>query len=148
LALTLGEKQGHPFAPFSDLNYNNRMVVAADAEAGALILTEADFAVGTRVQLMSIEPQRMIDSAQEQVERLLDSLGERAPLFALYIDCAGRSIAFSGLQEDESAPVRRLLGARCPLLGFFSGVEIAPVHQRPRPLDWTGVLALFTATST
>jgi hypothetical protein len=146
LPLTLGEKQGDLFAPFSDLNYNNRLVVAADPDAGALILTEADFAVGARVQLMGIEPQRMIDSAQEQTERLLASLGDREPLFALYIDCAGRSMAYSGTEEDESAPVRRLIGERCPLLGFFSGVEIAPVANHPRPLDWTGVLAVFTAT--
>lgn len=147
LPLTLGEKHGDPFAPFSDLNYNNRLVVAADPEAGALILTEADFSVGTRVQLMGIEPQRMIDSAQEQTDQLLASLGDQEPLFALYIDCAGRSMAYSGTEEDESAPVRRLVGERCPLLGFFSGVEIAPVANHPRPLDWTGVLAVFTATN-
>ena len=144
LALTLGEKQGDPFAPFADENYNNRLVVAADAETGALILFEADFALGSRVQLMDIDPQRMIDSARDQTQRLLATLGDQAPLFALYIDCAGRSMAFSGLDEDESAPVRDLVGARCSLLGFFSGVELAPVRGRTRPLDWTGVLAVFT----
>lgn len=146
LALTLGEKQGNPFAPFCDADYTNRLVVAADPDSEALILFEADFAVGTRVQLMDIEPQRMIDSAQAQSEQLLASLGDREPLFGLYIDCAGRSMAFSGWEQDESAPVRNLIGSRCPLLGFFSGVEIAPVQDQPRPLDWTGVLALFTAT--
>lgn len=147
LAITLGEKQGDPFGPFADADYNNRLVMAADDESGALIVTEADFTTGTRIQLMGIEPQRMIDSAQEQSQQLLDRLGDEAPVFALYIDCAGRSMAFSGVEDDESAPVRRLIGARCPLLGFYSGVEIAPVHGTPRPLDWTGVLAVFTAKS-
>jgi hypothetical protein len=145
LPLTLGEKQGAPFAPFVDEAYKNRLVVAADGESGALILFEADFAVGTRVQLMDIDPQRMIDSAREQTEQILDDLGKATPAFALYIDCAGRSMAFNGLDEDETAPVRNLIGRRCPLLGFFSGVEIAPVRGRSRPLDWTGVLAVFTA---
>lgn len=145
LPLTLGEKQGAPFAPFADVAYNNRLVVAADAESGALILFEADFAVGTRVQLMDIDPQRMIDSAREQTEQLLKDIGDEKPVFGLYIDCAGRSMAFNGLDEDETAPVRALIGQRCPLFGFFSGVEIAPVRGHSRPLDWTGVLALFTA---
>lgn len=145
LPLALGEKQGAPYAPFCDDAYNNRLVVAADAEARALILFEADFTVGTRVQLMDIDPQRMIDSAREQTEQLLSALGDAAPQFGLYIDCLGRAMAFNGLDEDESAPVRALLGDRCPLLGFFSGVEIAPVQGRCRPLDWTGVLAVFTS---
>ncbi len=146
LALALGEKQGDPFAPFDEENYKNRLVVAAEDETKALVLFEADFAVGTRVQLMDIDPQRMIDSAWLQTEQLLASLGEATPLFGLYIDCAGRSTVFSGMDEDESAPVRRLIGERCPMLGFFSGVEIAPVQGRSRPLDWTGVIAVFTAT--
>lgn len=144
LALALGEKQGDPFAPFADAHYNNRLVVAADAESGALVLYEADFAVGSRVQLMDIEPQSMIDSVRAQTDSLLAELGETKPLFGLYIDCVGRSMAFSGSDEDESAPVRTGIGERCPLLGFFSGVEIAPLQGRPRPLDWTGVIALFT----
>ncbi|MFP4496179.1 MAG: FIST signal transduction protein [Halochromatium sp.] len=144
LALALGEKQGDPFAPFAEAHYNNRLVMAADAESGALMLCEADFAVGTRIQLMDIEPRNMIDSVRQQTDSLLAELGAATPLFGLYIDCAGRSLAFSGTEEEESAPVRDLIGARCPLLGFFSGVEIAPVQGRPRPLDWTGVMAVFT----
>lgn len=143
--LTLGEKQDPPFAPFADEAYKNRLVVGADADSGALILFEADFAVGTRVQLMDIDPKRMVDSAREQTERLLSELGQATPVFGLYIDCLGRSMALSGVDEDESAPVRGLIGSRCPLLGFLSGVEIAPVRGHSRPLDWTGVLAVFTA---
>ncbi|MEA3641523.1 MAG: FIST C-terminal domain-containing protein [Lamprobacter sp.] len=146
LPLALGEKQGAPYAPFSDDAYNNRLVVGADAASGALILFEADFRVGTRVQLMDIDTDRMIDSAREQTERLLAELGDARLEFGLYIDCIGRAMAFNGLDEDESAPVRTLVGARCPLLGFFSGVEIAPIRDRCRPLDWTGVLAVFTTT--
>jgi len=146
LTLTLGEKRGDPYAPFDDGQYVNRLVVGADPAAQALILTEDDFAPGARVQLMAVDPHRMIDSAREQTAQLLDALGGRTPLFGLYIDCAGRSMAFSGLEEDEAASVRVQVGARCPLLGFFSGVEIAPVQGVARPLDWTGVLALFVPT--
>lgn len=146
-SLTLGEKYGDPFAPFDDRHYVNRLVVGADLDHEALVLFEADFRTGSRVQLMAIDPQRMIESARHQTQTLLAALAGQPPVFGLYIDCAGRSVAFSGLEEDETAPVREQVGLRCPLLGFYSGVEIAPLLGRARPLDWTGVLALFTQTS-
>lgn len=144
-SLTLGEKHGDPFAPFDDQQYVNRLVIAVDPTDDALVLFEADFQPGSRVQLMAYEPWRMIESAQRQTRNMLASLGGRPPLFGLYFDCAGRSMAFSGMEEDETAPVREQVGTRCPLLGFYSGVEIAPFLGRSRPLDWTGVLALFVA---
>lgn len=146
-SLTLGEKYGDPFAPFDDRQYVNRLVIAADLDLDALILFEADFHTGSRVQLMAIDPQRMIESARRQTQALLDDLTGQLRIFGLYIDCAGRSVAFSGLDEDETAPVREQIGIHCPLLGFYSGVEIAPLLGRARPLDWTGVLALFTRTA-
>jgi hypothetical protein len=146
-ALTLGEKHGNPYAPFNDGQYVNRLVIAIDPADDALVLFEADFKVGSRVQLMAYEPWRMIESAREQSQALLAELGQQTPLFALYIDCAGRSMAFSGMDEDETVPVRQQVGAQCPLLGVYSGVEVAPLMGRARPLDWTGVLALFTLTS-
>ena len=145
-SLTLGEKYGDPFAPFDDGQYVNRLVIAADPDHDALILFEADFHPGARVQLMVIDPQRMIESSRRRTQALLDDLAGQPLAFGLYIDCAGRSVAFSGLEADETTPVRELLGARCPFLGFYSGVEIAPLLGRARPLDWTGVLALFTRT--
>jgi len=121
-------------------------VIAADLADDALILFEADFQSGSRVQLMAYDPRQMIESARAQTQALLGGLGDQPPLFGLYLDCAGRSMAFSGLDEDETAPVRAQVGRRCPLLGFYSGVEIAPFLGRSRPLDWTGVLVLFTWT--
>lgn len=142
-SITLGEKHGDPYAPFSDGQYVNRLVMAIDPDDEALVLFEADFSVGSRIQLMAYEPWRMISSAREQTQDLLGLAAQDDLLCALYIDCAGRSIAFSGMDDDESGPVRELVGPRCPLLGFYSGVEIAPFMGRSRPLDWTGVLALF-----
>ena len=143
-SLTLGEKHGDPYAPFKESHYVNRLVMAVDPVDDALVLFEADFNVGSRVQLMAYEPRRMIESAREQTRELLAGLPPGAPAFGLYIDCAGRSMAFSGMEEDEAAPVRQQVDALCPLLGFYSGVEIAPFLGRARPLDWTGVLVVFT----
>jgi hypothetical protein len=143
-SITIGEKHGERYAPFNDDQYVNRLVVAIDADAEALILTEAAFEVGSRIQIMSYAPARMIASARTQTAALRARLGDEQPLFALYIDCAGRSMPFAGVEEDESAPVREQIGALCPLLGFYSGIEIAPFIGRARPLDWTGVLLVCT----
>ena len=146
LSLTLGEKYGDPFAPFNENQYVNRLVMTADLADDSLTLFEADFQAGSRVQLMVIDPWRMVESAHHQTQTLLETLDQQTLAFGLYIDCAGRSMAFSGLEDDETAPIREQIGSRCPLLGFYSGVEIAPFLGRARPLDWTGVLALFTVT--
>ena len=47
-------------------------------------------------------------------------------------------------QIEEAGLLQGQLGAKTPLLGFYSRVEIAPFLGRSRPLDWTGVLTAFT----
>jgi hypothetical protein len=80
------------------------------------------------------------------LDMLLDlSGGARDPgNLSLSMDCAGRSRAFSGAETEEASLVQQALGEQVPLLGFYSGVEIAPLLGRSRPLDWTGVLTLLT----
>lgn len=142
--LTIGEKHGDLYAPFNDDQYVNRLVVAIDPADESLILFEADFHVGSLIQIMSFEPRRMIESATIQTETFLENLTEERLAFGLYIDCVGRSTAFIGSDEDESGPVREQVAPRCPFIGFYSGVEVAPFMGRARPLDWTGVLLLCT----
>ncbi|MBK1648315.1 FIST signal transduction protein [Rhabdochromatium marinum] len=146
-SITIGKKHGDPYIPFNDAQYVNRLVMAIDPADDALILTEADFHAGSHIQIMSYEPTRMITSAQVQTDALLAALEGQSLLFGLYFDCAGRSMPFVGLDEDESIAVREQVGALCPLLGFYSGVEIAPFMGRARPLDWTGVLLICTAAN-
>jgi hypothetical protein len=45
---------------------------------------------------------------------------------------------------EEAAEVQKVLGERnIPLIGFYSGVELAPLLGRTRGLDWTGVLTIL-----
>lgn len=145
-SMTIGVKHGDPYAPFNDDQYVNRLVMAIDPNEESLLLTEADFHVGSRIQIMSYEPERMIASARTQSAALVAQLAAEQAVFGLYFDCAGRSMPFVGSDEDESAPVRECIGTLCPLLGFYSGVEIAPFIGRARPLDWTGVLLVCTSS--
>ncbi len=68
----------------------------------------------------------------------------KVPFFALYFDCAGRNARFSDTLEEEASEIVAALNRhQIPLLGFYSGVEVAPLLGRSRGLDWTGVLTVF-----
>ena len=68
-------------------------------------------------------------------------------MFALYIDCAGRTAVYSKTAVEEAAGIQKALNrVGCPLLGFYSGVEIAPFLNKSRGLDWTGVLLVMTGS--
>jgi hypothetical protein len=144
LNITLGEKHGDLFAPYNESSYVNRLIVSANPKDNSVKIFEADFHVGTKIQIMSRNNQMMIESVQKQTRELLDSLGSMTPLGALYIDCAGRACAFGGGEVEEASILQRELGPQIPLLGFYSGVELAPLLGQTRPLDWTGVLTVFT----
>jgi len=145
LVVTLGQKHGDPFAPYDEANYVNRLIISSNPVDGSVTLFEADFQVGTKVQIMSRHNQMMLESVEKRTRELLASVGQMKPVFALYIDCAGRSSGFSGAEIEEAGILQAELGPDIPLLGFYSGVEIAPLLGRSRPLDWTGVLTLFTS---
>lgn len=144
LTVTVGEKHGDPFAPYDESSYINRLIITGNPENGSVVLFEADFKVGTKVQIMSRDATRMMESVQKRANAFLSSCGSNRPLWALYIDCAGRSCAFSGGETEEASLVQAAVGQDIPLLGIYSGVEIAPLLGRSRPLDWTGVLTVFT----
>lgn len=141
LFVTLGANRGDKFGDFREENWVNRLCMGIDRERGALIMAEPDLVAGTEVQLMrrTID----LDYVGERTRELLDSLEGRRPFFALYIDCAIRASAFCELESEEAAEVQAALGD-VPLLGMYSGVEIAVVRGRPNPLDFTGVLCVFS----
>jgi hypothetical protein len=144
LMATLGQKRGDPFAPYDEKSYVNRLILSADAETGAITLFEPDFERGAQVQIMSRDNGLMLDSVRRGVEAMNRSLTGRDNLLGLYIDCAGRASARSGSAVEEAELVAQGLDPAVPLLGFYSGVEVAPFDgEHSRPLDWTGVLTVL-----
>jgi hypothetical protein len=53
-------------------------------------------------------------------------------------------MAYSGTEGEEAEEVQKVIGSKMPLLGMYSGVEIAKVGKDIQPLDWTGVLCIFS----
>ncbi|MET2736267.1 FIST C-terminal domain-containing protein, partial [Staphylococcus epidermidis] len=79
-----------------------------------------------------------------RTKELLEQTHPRRPIFALYINCAGRAAAYCGTEGEDATEVQRAIGPDIPLLGVYCGVEVAPVGADLQPLDWSGVLCLFT----
>ncbi len=147
LVATLGQKQGDPFAAFDENSYVNRLILGADRASGSITLFEPDFRQGTRVQIMARDNALMLDSVRHGMSAVRARYLSSKPFLALYIDCAGRASGRSGAAMEEAALVMQDLGPSFPLLGFYSGVEIAPFGGYSRPLDWTGVLTLLRQAS-
>jgi hypothetical protein len=146
LLLTLGVNHGERYGTYDEESYVNRLIVGIVPETKAIVLFEADFENGTEFQFMRRNAQLMEESATRGCAELLAQVEEQNqdPLFALYIDCAGRASAFSGAEREEASIVQQTVGAHIPLLGFYSGVEIAPLMGKSRGLDWTGVLTVLS----
>ena len=150
--LTVGVNCGARFAEPEECNYVNRLITGVLPDKSGIRLFEPDQALaeGTEIQFMLRDTGKMIESAGKNAADLMEQIqknGKQA-LFALYIDCAGRTAAQSGTLGEEADEVREVCNRHdIPLLGFYSGVEIAPLLNRSRGLDWTGVFTVFTRDS-
>lgn len=152
---------GIPADPAADLSmdneYSNRLISGVLPNDEGLILFEPDMHEGMQIQLMRRSPALGRISARNSTEALLQQIKQdgKKPLFALYMDCAGRIAQFDqalaieatspAAGQEEAREVQTLLNdARIPLLGFYCGVEIAPQAGKSRGLDWSGVLVVIT----
>lgn len=140
--LVLGVNKGDKWADFDEHMYANRLCLAVDKARDGVVMFEPDMTEGIEFQVM----QRSLDLEymEPRIEGLFRGLGGREPVFALYIDCAGRAAGYSGMEADDAEVVQRVVNGRVPLLGLYTGVEIAPIMGRSRGLDWTGVFNLFS----
>ena len=130
-----------PGGKFNEKNYANRLCLDIDKQRNGIVMFESDMVAGTQFQIMyrSLD----LDYIPPKINSLFKSLDGRRPVFAFYIDCAGRAARFSADLED-AVVVQKAVAGRAPLLGIYSGVEIAPIMGKPRTLDWTGVFCLFS----
>lgn len=142
LFATLGVNKGDKFGEFEEEAYQNRLVFSVDEERRGLVMFENDLKAGMEVQLM--RRQIDYDAMAASATKMLEDLGSRRPLFALYIDCVGRASMFTGAEREEAAVIQEVIGAKMPVMGFYTGVEIASVAGEVSPLDFTGVLCVFS----
>ena len=144
--LTLGINGGPRFAPYREDAYVNRLIVGALPGDEGIVLFEDGPQEGDEIQFLMRDSAKMMESARQagaETIRRIRADGLR-PAFALYIDCAGRAASWSLTMTEEADIVREAMReAAVPFLGFYSGIEIAPVGGVSRGLDWTGVLLVL-----
>lgn len=142
VGVNLGERYGEP----QEKQYINRLITGTTPDGKGLMIFEADLEEGMEIQFMLRDAELMHESARQNTEELIREISEAGlrPVFGLYIDCAGRTAEYSNTLTEEAAEIQKILTREdVPLLGFYSGVEIAPLMGKSRGLDWTGVLLIL-----
>lgn len=141
LFVTLGVNKGEKFGPFIEKDYANRLVLSVDITTKSLIMFEPDLKTGDEVQLMQRSfDLKYIKSGIEEI-RAIDQFKKNS--FAFYINCAGRAKPYTGEEFEDAEEVQKGL-ATIPLMGIYSGVEVAKINGNLEPLDWTGVLCMIS----
>lgn len=144
-SVLLGRRSGDPLSPYAEAEYINRLIIDTDSGDGSVSLFEEDIRTGDKVQVMVRNNGLLMDSVERGARASLDETGAAGRRFGLYIDCAGRASVFTGSESEESEHLLKQIDGAFPVLGFYVGREIAPFDGRSRPLDWTGVLTVFSA---
>lgn len=143
--LIFGVNKGDKWGDFDERVYANRLCLAVDKERNGIVMFEPDMVEGTEFQIM--QRSLDLDYMAPKLESLFAGLAGREPVLALYIDCAGRAAGYAGMELEDAVVVQQVANKyKVPLLGLYTGVEIAPVLGRSRGLDWTGVFALFSVS--
>jgi hypothetical protein len=144
--LTIGVNHGERYGEFQEGNYVNRLIIGLLPDGKGIGLFEPGLESGTEIQFMRRDSEKMLESTRRNAAALMkkiDTDGNR-PVFGLYIDCAGRTAAYSRTSYEEASEIQQVLKKHdAPLIGFYSGVEIAPLIKKSRGLDWTGVFVVF-----
>jgi small ligand-binding sensory domain FIST len=144
--LTIGINHGGRFEVPKESNYVNRLITGVLPNGEGISIFEPDLELGTEIQFMLRDGEKMIESARINSKELMEQTRAdgREALFGMYINCAGRTSTHSNTPIEEASEVQGVFNQHStPLLGFYSGVEVAPLLQKSRGLDWTGVLIVF-----
>ncbi|MCC8191361.1 MAG: FIST C-terminal domain-containing protein [Planctomycetes bacterium] len=140
--LTFGVNRGVKWGEYDEERYASRLCFAVDKQRNGIVMFEPDMQAGTEFQIM--HRSLNLEYMRPKLEKVFAGCAGRRLLFSLYIDCAGRAAGYAGEDLEDATVVQAAVAGRVPLLGIYSGVEIAAVADRPRALDWTGVFCLFS----
>lgn len=143
--LTIGVNYGEKLQ-YQEDKYLNRLITGILPDGSGIGIFEPDLEEGMEIQFMLRDGNVMIESSRNNPESLMKNINDdgKIPVFGLYIDCAGRAAEQSNTVTEEAAEVQQVMNRyNTPLLGFYSGVEVAPILGKSRGLDWTGVLMVL-----
>jgi small ligand-binding sensory domain FIST len=121
--------------------YVVRNLVGFDADQGIVAIAD-EVHEGQKI----VFTLRSADGSRADLKRVLEKQAEtwtdHKPAFGLYINCVGRGRGLYGFSDLDTSYIAQYLGD-VPIIGFFSGCEIAPIQQVESLLQYTGVLVLI-----
>ncbi len=122
--------------------YVVRNIIGFDPHQGGIVVA-ADIRPGQQM----VFTLRDGNGAREDLKRALETQVQywqgKRPGFGLYFNCVGRGSGLYGFPDLDTA--YKYLG-EFPLIGFFTGCEIAPVRQQLALHQYSGVLILVGET--
>lgn len=122
-----------------------RGIQGVDPARGAILLA-GELVVGERIAFAVRDASSARNDLELCVRELGRDAGGAAPLFGVYVSCAGRG---SGLYGSPDVDLRILRGRfpEVPWVGLHSAFEIAPFQGKANVHFYTGVVSLFTRPS-
>ena len=145
--LTIGVNYGDRHDLSEESTCVNRLILGALPNGEGISLFESDLENGALIRFMVRDTDEMMNSARVNAEGIMEDIIARRerPVFGLYFDCAGRTAEYQNIISEEAAIIQEVFNRYgVQLFGFYSGVEIAPMPDVSKGLDWTGVLIVFS----
>lgn len=88
---------------------------------------------------------RNSNGSREDLKQTLEAQAQawqgNTPGFGLYFNCLGRGVGLYGFPDLDISYIKQAFGD-IPLIGFFTGCEIAPIRQHAALHQYSGVLVL------
>ncbi|MBA4358883.1 MAG: hypothetical protein C0405_14280 [Desulfovibrio sp.] len=111
-----------------------RCALAVDAQRRSLTLA-GSVPAGGAITITTASRGDLIQGAALAAEQALASLQGAEPAAVLMFSCVGRRMVLGRRASEEVEAVRRVLGARVPLIGFYSYGEIGPIDKQRQELS-------------
>jgi small ligand-binding sensory domain FIST len=120
--------------------YVVRNLVGFDPQNGAIAITE-EVRTGQKMRFALRDGRGAREDLKQALERQTEQWHSRSPGFGLYFNCIGRGSSLYGFPDLDTSYIKQYVGD-IPLIGFFSGCEIAPTGQQLALHQYSGVLVL------
>ncbi|MBM4181248.1 MAG: FIST C-terminal domain-containing protein [Betaproteobacteria bacterium] len=95
---------------------------------GSLTLA-GDVPEGGYLKLMHASTEALVDGAEAAARAVLGMARKGGRGLAILVSCVGRGLAMGDRVDEEVEAVGDVLGAACPLAGFYSNGEISPFRE-------------------
>lgn len=120
--------------------YVVRNIVGFDPNQGIVAIAD-EIRQGQKMVFTLRDGSGSRDDLQVTLEAQAQAWEGQAPGFGLYFDCVGRGSGLYGFPDLDTSYIKQYLGD-VPVIGFFTGCEIAPIQRQPSLHQYSGVLVL------